>query len=79
MKQVTRLLALPWVTIVALIAGGGCASEPTYEAASQPPPPPMTTVYLYPAHGQSAAQQDRDKYECNLWAVQQTGFDLSSP
>ena len=26
-----------------------------------------------------AAQQDRDKYECNSWAVGQSGFDPSAP
>jgi len=34
-------------------------------------------VYAYPAKGQSQAQQDRDRYECHSWAVQQTGFDPS--
>jgi hypothetical protein len=28
--------------------------------------------------GQSAAQQDRDKYECYLWARKETGFDPGS-
>lgn len=38
-------------------------------------PMPSTTVYFYPTHGQSTAQQDRDRYECYRWAVKQTGFD----
>jgi hypothetical protein len=42
-------------------------------------PPPNTTVYAYPQNGQSADQQSRDRYECSLWAVQQTGFDPSAP
>ena len=41
------------------------------------PPPPETNVYFYPVRGQSPEQQDRDKYECNTWAVQQSGFDPS--
>ena len=32
-------------------------------------------MYIYPAKGQSQAQQDKDRYECYSWAVQQTGFD----
>ena len=36
-------------------------------------------VYVYPARGQSQAQQNRDRYECHSWAVQQTGFDPSRP
>lgn len=38
-----------------------------------------TEIYFYPSHGQSPAQQDRDRYECYLWAVQQSGFDPSAP
>jgi hypothetical protein len=34
---------------------------------------------IYPAKGQSQAQQDRDRYECHSWAVKQTGFDPSRP
>jgi hypothetical protein len=30
-------------------------------------------------HDQSAEQQGRDRYECYLWARQQTGFDPSAP
>ena len=36
-------------------------------------------IYVYPAKGQSQAQQDRDRYECHSWAVKQTGFDPSRP
>jgi hypothetical protein len=36
-------------------------------------------IYIYPARGQSQAQQNRDQYECHSWAVQQTGFDPSRP
>jgi hypothetical protein len=45
-----------------------------------PPPPPInTTVYAYPLHGQSPEQLDRDRYECYVWAKNQTGFDPSAP
>lgn len=36
-------------------------------------------MYVYPAKGQSQAQQDKDKYECHTWAVKQTGFDPTNP
>jgi Glycine-zipper domain len=36
-------------------------------------------IFIYPAKGQSQAQQDKDRYECHSWAVQQTGFDPSNP
>jgi hypothetical protein len=47
---------------VALVLAG-CAS------ASQP------SVAVYPAKGQTAAQQERDSAECQTWAKQQTGYD----
>jgi hypothetical protein len=34
---------------------------------------------VYPAQGQSPEQLERDRYECHVWAVQQTGFDPSRP
>ncbi|HEY6353667.1 MAG TPA: hypothetical protein VIY30_04195, partial [Burkholderiaceae bacterium] len=67
----------------AALAGllGGCVVAPPPRPAPPPPvveaPPP--DVYAYPLHGQSAEQQDRDHYECSLWATQQTGFDPSAP
>ena len=36
-------------------------------------------LYVYPTKGQSQAQQDKDRYECHTWAVQQTGIDPSRP
>lgn len=36
-------------------------------------------LFIYPAKGQSQEQQDKDRYECHNWAVQQTGFDPSKP
>lgn len=32
-------------------------------------------VIAYPARGQTAEQQARDRYECHSWAVSQSGFD----
>jgi len=33
---------------------------------------------VYPAKGQSSDQQKRDRAECHVWAVDQTGFDPST-
>jgi Glycine zipper 2TM domain len=59
---------------------GACVAPPR---ASQPaqsaPVPPSTEVYFYPTAGQSAAQQDRDRYECYLWSVKQTSYDPGQP
>lgn len=67
----------------ALVVGlAGCETAPAPRPA--PPaayagPPPNTTVFAYPQNGQSADQQSRDRYDCSLWAVHQTGFDPSAP
>lgn len=36
-------------------------------------------MIVYPARGQTPAQQDKDKYECSSWATQQTGFNPTMP
>ena len=63
---------------------GGCADSPPPRPAPPPPPPqapppPNSDVYAYPLRAQSAQQQDRDHYECSVWASQQSGFDPSAP
>ena len=61
----------------------GCEATPPPRPVAAPVayagPPPNTTVFAYPQNGQSSDQQSRDRYECSLWAVQQTGFDPSAP
>ena len=37
----------------------------------------QSQLYVYPLKKQSSEQQDRDRYDCHRWAVQQTGFDPS--
>ena len=36
-------------------------------------------MYIYPTQNQSPDQQNRDRYECHTWAVQQTGVDPTNP
>ncbi len=36
-------------------------------------------LFIYPSEGQSQEQQDRDRFECHSWAVNQSGFDPSNP
>jgi hypothetical protein len=36
-----------------------------------------TQVYVYPTGGQSEERLSRDRYECYLWGVKQSGFDPS--
>ena len=57
----------------------GCATPPprhTVVATSQPVP---NQIMVYPAQGQSQEQLERDRYDCHVWAVQQSGFDPSQP
>lgn len=62
--------------VVAALVLAACAHSPQREA--QPAPAAnLTKVYFYPSQGQTAAQQDRDRYDCYVWAVDQTGFDPS--
>ena len=81
LRHTSLLLIL--LVLVANLFLTGCVPPPSRYAAVadetiQPPPPPVK-VYFYPNRGQSPAQQDRDSYECYLWAVNQTGFDPSAP
>jgi hypothetical protein len=36
-------------------------------------------LYIYPQKGQSAQQQEKDKFECYGWAKGQSGFDPMAP
>ncbi|HTX25228.1 MAG TPA: glycine zipper 2TM domain-containing protein [Steroidobacteraceae bacterium] len=56
----------------------GCVAPPPPRPMPPPPPPINTTVYAYPLHGQTPEQLDRDRYECYVWAKNQTGFDPSA-
>lgn len=64
-------------TVAAIVLLGCAPSGYTVkkEPVETPRPLPATTVYFYPTRGQSETQQDRDRYECYLWAVKQSGFD----
>jgi hypothetical protein len=67
-----RYLGVP-VALTVLLAA--CATPPPRTVAVAAPPPQR--VFVYPANGQSPEQTDRDRYECHVWAVQQTGVDPS--
>ena len=36
---------------------------------------PAAQTYAYPAKGQGPQQQANDRYECNRWAVSESGYD----
>ena len=39
----------------------------------------QTDLLVYPAKGQTEAQQAQDRSECSTWATQQTNFDPTTP
>jgi hypothetical protein len=66
------------VLILALALAMAACVAPPPRTVVVPPPPPQK-VFVYPSNGQSPQQTDRDRYECHVWAVQQTGVDPSRP
>jgi hypothetical protein len=52
-----------------------CVTPPPRTVVVAAPPPPR--VFVYPANGQTPEQAARDRYECHIWAVEQTGVDPS--
>lgn len=85
LRDSTPLRGFAGIAALSVLALGlaGCETAPPPQPGPPPAayagPPPNTTVYAYPQKGQSADQQSRDRYECSLWAVKQTGFDPSAP
>ncbi len=65
-------ISVPAALTVLLAA---CVTPPPRTVAVPAPPPQR--VFVYPANGQSPEQTERDRYECHVWAVQQTGVDPS--
>ncbi len=75
-----RVVSLMGGLLWGLVACAAAPAEIPIQPSAEPPPPvPSTRVYVYPAAGQSPEQLDRDRYECYLWAVKQTGYDPSAP
>ncbi len=53
-----------WLVLIGLgVAITGCATTE-----------PRPNVYVYPKQGQTVEQLDRDRFECQEWARQQTGY-----
>jgi hypothetical protein len=69
--------AMLLVALPVLLAA--CAPPMVRTVVHEDPMPIPTQVYFYPKHNQSAVQQDKDRYQCYLWARKQTGFDPSEP
>lgn len=64
------------ITLLATAVLTACVSAPPPRAAAPAPAPVSPTkVFFYPSQGQDEARQDRDRYDCHVWAVRQSGFD----
>ena len=78
-QKVRGLVSVMLLTSTLLISS--CATKQHTEIVQiteQAEPYVPRTLYFYPNQGQNAVTQDRDRYECSLWATQQSGFDPSS-
>ena len=76
-KQHMTMTGLGMLFLIVLtgISVTGC-TPPVYHVESRPvTPPPQPRLYFYPTQGQTQAQQDRDRYDCHVWAVRKSGFD----
>jgi hypothetical protein len=73
----TPLLNLRTGSILALAAIlSACVAPPPQRTIVQAQSVPRP-IMVYPANGQTPEQLERDRYECHVWAVQQSGFDPS--
>ncbi len=71
-----------WLILIPICYGVTACDSTVYQSYEQPDNPnarvaEATKIYFYPSQDQTAEQQDRDRYECYLWAVKQSGFDPS--
>jgi len=71
----TKALLLLATSAAVLLSSCAPQGYTVRQQTVSPAPLPTTTVYFYPTKGQTEEQQNRDRYECYLWAVKQTGFD----
>jgi hypothetical protein len=84
-RSLSRRVRVVLVQFGLLGSLAGCMGFPVQQTSVTSVPAPTapgravaaTQVFVYPSHAQSAQQLDRDRYECHLWAVEQTRFDPS--
>ncbi len=72
---------LMFIVLTGCLLLGACAGPTGHRSRvlETPSEPAVNTrLIFYPQHGQTVQQQDRDRFECYLWAVEQSGFDPSS-
>ena len=67
-KSIFRILIL-FSAITLLVVSVDIVALSVDEAFAQ------SNMVIFPSKGQSAEQQDKDKYDCYSWAKKETGFD----
>jgi len=86
-SHLTKFFVLSTLTVGLLATGiaQNSQSEPAQQPASSalnPTPESIHQrlgVFVYPAKGQTAEQQQKDETECYAWARSQTGIDPNGP
>ena len=78
MKIVTKGL---FVILLLSVVSACAPTQHRHKASVKETKQPVlaTEVYYFPMREQSIEQQDRDRFECYLWAKKETGFDPSHP
>jgi hypothetical protein len=66
------------VLAMGLAISGAAGAEPPAPASANSHDTASADIYFYPKRQQNGEQQDRDRYECYLWAHRETGVDPSS-
>ncbi len=73
-----RAGAPAWMTIAPVLLLSACVAAPPQRTVVQTQVP-APRILVYPAQGQTPEQTERDRYDCHVWAVQQSGYDPSRP
>ncbi|HVY66467.1 MAG TPA: hypothetical protein VHH11_16725 [Gammaproteobacteria bacterium] len=55
--------------------GLGVRIDRSQPRADQKAPPQALKLYVYPSAGQTEQQMNDDRYQCHVWAVDQSGYD----
>ncbi len=72
-------LAARALAFAAVLAAGTGLAQAQQASSTGGMPGAAPTPVIYPAKGQSARQQDKDRYACHDWSRQQSGHDPSQP
>jgi hypothetical protein len=78
LRRISKIATAParcTISLAFAVLLAACVAPPPRTVAVPAPPPQR--IFVYPANGQTPEQTDRDRYECHVWAVQQTGVDPS--